>query len=138
MSAFAKSPLIWAAFAWLLLACVHHCSVSAAIPSDNTATASFTETMMSSGEPETDAGSSALPLSTSPADETGGEGEGDEREYCPGYRQGNPGQLATETQRCTSGARIGVVNHALAFGIDSHVISPNWTACGIPFLPGEK
>jgi hypothetical protein len=65
-------------------------------------------------------------------------GSGDEQDYCPGYKTGNPGRFSTETADCATGAEIGVVDHMLAFGIGSHVRNPNWTVCGIPFLPNEK
>jgi hypothetical protein len=58
-------------------------------------------------------------------------------EYCPGYRAGNP-SLASDLGECKSGADIGVVDHIYAFGIDSLVRSPNWTACGIPTVPEEN
>ena len=60
-----------------------------------------------------------------------------ETEYCPGYRPGNP-KLASDLNECKSGAEIGVLDHIHAFGMDSLVRSPNWTACGIPALPEEK
>ena len=66
-------------------------------------------------------------------------GEETEGEYCPGYRAGNwPGIISTETEGCATGPGIGVVDHTMAFGINSRVANPNWTACGIPFLPNEK
>ena len=63
--------------------------------------------------------------------------EVNQTEYCPGYRAGNP-NLASDLDECKSGAEIGVLDHIHAFGMDSLVRSPNWSACGIPTLPGEK
>ena len=66
--------------------------------------------------------------------------ESDQRQedaYCPGYRPGNP-VLVTSTEGCMTGVEMGVVDHMHAFGINQSETSPNWTACGIPALPGVK
>ena len=67
----------------------------------------------------------------------GEEGISEPESYCPGYRPGNPG-LVPDIQDCKRGVEIGVVDHRRAFGINSLIKNPNWTACGIPVVPGEK
>lgn len=64
-------------------------------------------------------------------------GDDTDKEYCPGYRPGNPA-LASDVEDCRSGSEIGVVGHSYAFGLNPQTKSPNWTSCGIPSLPGEK
>lgn len=64
-------------------------------------------------------------------------GDDTDKEYCPGYRPGNPA-LASDVEDCRSGSEIGVVGHSYAFGINPPTQSPNWTSCGIPSSPGEK
>ena len=136
--------MCYAVLAWLLTTgAVCQCASSGGAGTTSAAargtsgTSSTTMTAnsdMSSGDAESVGSGSGRGLVTQSA--TGSEGE--EGEYCLGYRQGNPGLLPEQTPECVSGARIGVVDHMKAFGIGSHVISPNWTACGIPVLPSEK
>ena len=122
-----KTLVLTAAFACLLTAV----GVSAETTAGNGATGAAG----SSGDhTEMDADSSAS--SAFPPNGTGVEGS-EEGDHCPGYRPGNP-QQSEETENCAAGAGIGVVDHVQAFGMGSHVRSPNWTACGIPVLPNEK
>ena len=61
-----------------------------------------------------------------------GEEEGEEGSSCPGYQAGTARERVMDG--CTSGTKLGAVDHQMAFGFDG----PNWSSCALPSLPLAK
>ena len=58
--------------------------------------------------------------------------EGEEGSSCPGFQAGTARERVMDG--CTSGTKLGAVDHQMAFGLDG----PNWSSCALPSLPLAK
>ena len=54
---------------------------------------------------------------------------------CPNYERGNPSER--DMTGCETGTALESVDHEQAFGFHGGE-NPDWNACGLPRLPGEK
>ena len=58
--------------------------------------------------------------------------DGVEGSSCPGYQAGTA--IERVMDGCTSGTKLGAVDHQMAFGFDG----PDWSSCALPSLPLAK
>ena len=58
--------------------------------------------------------------------------DGVEGSSCPGYQAGTARERVMDG--CTSGTKLGAVDHQMAFGFDG----PDWSSCALPSLPLAK